>query len=294
MKATKILRLNLQLFADGGAGGAAGAGDGAGAATGDTSQAAAVNTGDDAQAAAEKRAADWKKAKADFKAEYDSEVQGMMRERLKNAKDNEKAAKEYRDKTSKILDALSVKYGIDADKIDDIVAEVEKDNSYYENEALKRGMDVAELRKFKQVERENARLNAEKAAAQQREAAQQRYQALLKQADEVKAVYPDFDFDAESEANPLFRKLCALGVSMKNAYESTHMDEIMARGMQYAAQQTAANVQATADSRRQRPAENGLGAKGQADSKIDISKLSVEEMQKMNERARRGERITLK
>lgn len=291
MKATKILRLNLQLFADGGAGGAAGAGEGA--ASGDTSQAAAVDTGADAQAAAEKRAADWKKAKADFKAEYDSEVQGVVRERLGRAKEAEKAAKEYRDKTSKIFDALSVKYGIDADKIDDIVAEVEKDNSYYENEALKRGMDVAELRRVRQVERENAQMKAEKDAAQQREAAQQRYQALLRQVDDVKAVYPSFDFEAESEANPLFRKLCALGIPMKNAYESTHMEEIMAHGMQYAAQQTAANVQATAQSRSQRPAENGLGAKGQADSKVDISKLSLEEMQKMNDRARRGEKITL-
>lgn len=290
MNATKILRLNLQLFADGGAGGAAGAGEGA--ASGDTSQAAAVDTGADAQAAAEKRAADWKKAKADFKAEYDSEVQGIMRERLKTAKDNEKAAKEYRDKTSKIFDALSVKYGIDADKIDDIVAEVEKDNSYYENEALKRGMDVAELRRVRQVERENAQMKAEKDAAQQREAAQQRYQALLRQVDDVKAVYPSFDFEAESEANPLFRKLCALGIPVRNAYESTHMEEIMAKGMQYAAQQTAANVQATAAKNKSRPAENGLGSKSQADGKVDIGKLSLAEMQKMNEEARRGKKIT--
>ena len=294
MEATKKLMLNLQLFADGGAGGAAGGTAGEGAATGDTSQAAAVNTGEDAQAAAEKRAAEWKKAKVDFKAEYDSEVQGMMKERLKTAKENEKAAKEYRDKASKIFDALSVKYGIDADKIDDIVAEVEKDNSYYENEALRRGVDAAELRRVTQIERENARFRAEQDVARQKAMQQQRYQQLREQAEAMKPMYPDFDFDQESEANPLFRKLCALGISVKNAYESTHMEEILARGMQYASQQTAANVQATTDSRRQRPAENGLGAKGQADSKIDISKLSVEEMQKMNERARRGEKITLR
>lgn len=290
MKVTKILTLNLQLFSDGGAGGTSGAGEGA--ASGATSQAAAVDTGEDAQAAAEKRAADWKKAKADFKAEYDSEVQGMMRERLKTAKDNEKAAKEYRDKTSKIFDALSVKYGIDADKIDDIVAEVEKDNSYYENEALKRGVDVAELRRVKQIERDNARMKAERDAAQQRAVQQQRYQQLQMQAQELKGIYPDFDFDRESEANPLFRKLCALGIPVRNAYESTHMEEIMAKGMQYAAQQTAANVQATAAKNKARPAENGLGSKGQADGKIDIGKLSLAEMQKMNEEARRGKKIT--
>lgn len=290
MKATKILMLNLQLFSDSGAGGTSGAGEGA--ATGATSQAAAVNPGEDAQAAAEKRAADWKKYKAEFKAEYDSEVQGMMKERLKTSKENEKAAREYRDKTSKIFDALSVKYGIDADKIDDIVAEVEKDNSYYENEALKRGVDVAELRRVKQIERDNARMKAERDAAQQRAIQQQRYQQLQMQAQELKGIYPDFDLDRESEANPLFRKLCALGIPLRNAYESTHMEEIMAKGMQYAAQQTAANVQATAAKNKARPAENGLGSKGQADGKIDIGNLSLAEMQKMNEEARRGKKIT--
>ena len=45
MNATKKLMLNLQLFADGGAGGAAGGTAGEGAATGDTSQAAAVKYG---------------------------------------------------------------------------------------------------------------------------------------------------------------------------------------------------------------------------------------------------------
>lgn len=289
MKVTTI-RLNLQLFADGGGAGSAG---GEGAATGDTSQDAAVNTGDDAQAAAEKRAADFQKFKSDFKAEYDSEVQGLIKSRLKSARENEKAAKDYRDKTSKIFEALSVKYGIDADKVDDIVAQVEKDNSFYENEALKRGIDVAEFRRIKQVERENAQMKAERDMANQRAAHQQRYEALLKQAEDLKAVYPDFDFEKESEANPLFRKLCALGISLKNAYESTHVEEILARGMQYAAQQTSANVQATAEKNKQRPQENGLGAKGQAESKVDISKLSLEEMKKMNDRARRGEKITL-
>lgn len=289
MKVTKILRLNLQLFADGG-GGAAGTGEGG--ATGDNSQGAAADTGDDAKALAEKRAADYQKFKADFKDEYDAEVQGLIKNRLKGAKDNEKAAKEYRAKTEKIFEALGMKYGIDADKIDDILGEVEKDNSYYEDEAVRRGMDVAELRRVTAIERENAQFRAKDAAAAKQAEIDRKYQALVSQVPEVKEVYPDFDFEKESEANPTFRRLCALGIPMKNAYEATHTEEILARGMQYAAQTTAAKAQALQNHNRQRPDENGLSGNGKAETKVEIGKLTLEEMQKYNERARRGEKIT--
>lgn len=292
MKVTKVIMPNLQLFAEGGAGGTDTAS--AGSDMGENTQVATENTGENAQVAAEKRAAEWSKYKAEFKAEYDSEVQGVVKKRLKNAKENEEAAKAYREKTSKIFDALGVKYGIDAEKIDDILAEVEKDNSYYENEALRRGMDVAELRHLKQTEKENARMRAEKEAAQQVAFKQQIRNQMLEQERKLKEIYPDFDLDAESEANPLFKKLCALGIPLKNAYETTHMEEIMARGMQYAAQQTAADVHATAQMNKNRPAENGLGNKNTADRKVDISALSLDEMRKLNDDARRGKTITLK
>lgn len=289
MKVTKLLRLNLQLFADGGAG-AAGAGEGG--ASGEGAQAAAANTGDDAQAAAEKRAAEFQEFKAKFKPEYDAEVQGVLKSRLKNAKDNEKAANEYRAKTEKVFEALGVKYGLSADKVDEILGEVEKDNSYYEDEAVRRGMDVAELRRVMAMERENAQYKARDAAAAARADIDRKYQALLQQVPEVQAVYPDFDFDKESEANPLFRKLCAMGIPMKNAFESTHMDEILSRGMQYAAQTAAAKAQAVQNHNRQRPDENGLGGSGKAETKIDIGNLTLAQMQEFNERARRGETIT--
>lgn len=292
MKVTKEIMPNLQLFAEDGAGATDTAS--AGSDMGGNTQVATENTGENAQVAAEKRAAEWSKYKAEFKAEYDSEVQGVVKKRLKNAKENEEAAKAYREKTSKIFDALGVKYGIDAEKIDDILAEVEKDNSYYENEALRRGMDVAELRHLKQTEKENARMRAEKEAAQQVAFKQQIRNQMLEQAEKLKELYPNFDLDTESEANPLFKKLCALGIPLKNAYETTHIEEIMARGMQYAAQQTAADVHATAQMNKNRPAENGLGNKNTADRKVDISALSLEEMRKLNDDARRGKTITLK
>lgn len=291
MKVTKKLHINLQLFAEGGSA-AAGAGDGA--SSGDSSQAAAVNTGDNAQAAAEERAAQYAKFKADFKTEYDAEVQGIVKQRFKKADEDAKAAKAYRDKTSKVFDALAVKYGKEAADIDGILAAVDSDNSYYEDEALKRGMDVKEFREMERIKKENAQFKAKEEADIKRAEQQQRYNALLRQVDDVKAVYPNFDFKAESENNPLFRKLCALGIPMKNAYESTHMEEIMAHGMQYAAKQAAAKVQASIDTNSQRPDENGLNSSGAADTKVDVNKLTDKQMEDAIQAARKGAKVTFK
>jgi hypothetical protein len=170
---------------------------------------------------------------------------------------------------------------------------VEKDNSYYEDEAVRRGVDVAEFRRTLAIERENAQYKARDEAAAARAEINRKYQALLDQVPGVQEIYPDFDFDKESEANPLFRKLCVMGIPMRNAYESTHVEEILSRGMQYAAQTAAAKTQAVQAHNRQRPDENGLGSSGKAETKVDIGNLSVKEMQELNERARRGETITL-
>lgn len=288
MKVTDKLHINLQLFAEGGAA----AGDGA--SSGDSSQAAAVDTGDNTQVAAEERAAQYAKFKAEFKTEYDAEVQGIVKDRLKKATDEAKAAKSYRDKTSRVFDALSVKYGKEATDIDGILAAVDGDNSYYEDEALKRGMDVKEFRQMEQLKKENAQLKAREAADSKRAEQQQRYEVLLKQVDEVKAFYPNFDFKAESESNPMFKKLCVLGVPMKNAYETTHMDEIMAHGMQYAAKQAEAKFQASAKANSRRPDENGLNSSGEADTKVDVGNLSLKQMEEAIAQARSGKKITFK
>ena len=294
MKATKTLHINLQLFADGGgaAGGTAGAtGTGEGA-SGVASQAPAANTGDNSQSPAEDRAAQYQKFKAEFKAEYDAEVQGFMKDRLKKHSDELNAAKQYREKADKILATVADKYGIDAADLDALGAEVEKDNAYYENLALKNGTTPEQERRLRQNEREVAYFKAKEAAEAQRAAQQQRYEALMKQEAEVKAMYPGFDFKAEIEGNPLFKRLCLNGVSMKNAYEVVHHDEIMAQGMQFAAKQAKAKTQAAIDANAKRPAENGLHSSSAASEKVDVSKLTPAQMDDYISQVKSGRRVS--
>ena len=293
MIVTKNLHFNLQLFSEGGAAGGTASGDGAGSgASGDSSQAAAVNTGDNSQNPAEDRAALYQKFRTDYKAEFDAEVQGIIKDRLKTAKDNEKAAKQYREKAGQILAMVSDKYGVDPENLDALLGKVTEDNAYYEDLALKNGTTPEQERKFKQTERENAQLKARQEAQQKRDEFDNWVRSMKQQEQELQAIYPGFDFRAESESNELFQKLVRNGATMKSAYEATHIDEIMAQGMQFAAKQAAARTQASIDANSRRPKENGLNSSATAEAKVDVSKLSTNEIQEYMRKVKSGQRIS--
>ncbi|MBR3815128.1 MAG: hypothetical protein IKJ27_00205 [Clostridia bacterium] len=295
MRVTKHLHFDLQLFSEGGtASGGTSASGGAGGASGASSQVAAVNTGDNSQSPAEDRAALYQKFRTDYKAEFDAEVQGIVKDRLKKARENENAAKQYREKAGQILAMVSDKYGVDPEDLDTLLGKVTEDNDYYENLALKNGTTPERERQLKQTERENAQLKARDEAQRKRAEYEDWVASMKQQEQELKGIYPDFDFIRESEENELFQKLVRNGVSMKNAYEVAHHDEIMAQGMQFAAKQAAAKTQASINANSQRPKENGLNSSSTADKKVDIKNMSLKELQAYGDLARLGKRITFK
>lgn len=285
----KTFELELQLFAEGAADSGSAGGEGS---TGEARDAAA--TGEtEVQDAAEKRKADYAKFKADFKQEFDSEVQGIIKKRYKAAKESEKAAQEYRDRTSKVFDALAISYDLNPDDIDGILKAVTTDNSFLEAEALRRGIPVEELRHTKTIERENARFRAEREQAEKQRLADEKYNAWIAQEADARMYYPQLDLREEIQ-DPGFYKLLESGVDVKTAFEVIHKDDIIAAGMRYAVQKTAANVQLETDKNSRRPRENGLGSPAAAKTGIDVSKLTGKELADYIERARRGERITFR
>ena len=56
---------------------------------------------------------------------------------------------------------------------------------------------------------------------------QQEFARISQEADELKNIYPDFDLEDEL-SNETFAKMLHLGFSVKNAFESTHIDELNA------------------------------------------------------------------
>lgn len=230
-----------------------------------------------------------KRIRGEDKDLFDARVQAIIDQRFKETK----ALQERTAKLNPALELLSKKYGIDATDADKLAAAIESDDSYFEDEAVQRGMTVKELKEVKALERENAKLraaetervNAEKIAGYKAE--------IDKQVRTTAQLYPGFDFDQE-RMNPGFDRLLRAGVDVKTAYEVTHKDEIVGGAMRYAAAEVQKKTVDDIRARGQRPAENGLGA--QAPSlvrKADVNSFTREDRDEIARRAARGERIVL-
>ena len=305
-----IPMLNLQLFAEGGAG--AGAGDGGTAQGQGVTEAAALpqtkgaknnpladvkyGIQDEEAPAAEvqqetvaqpDRNAEFEKLiKGEYKDLYDAKMQDTIQKRLKGQKET---VDKYNALTP-TLELLAKKYGVEAGDIESLSKAIEEDDSYYEQEALEKGMTVQQLKEVKKMERENAELKAQMEEAQRQENGKKLYAAWMQQADEAKKVYPSFDLRAEMN-NPKFVDLLRSNIDVRTAYEVLHKDEIIPAAMQFTAQTVESKLAKKIASNGARPSENGMSSQSAAVVKSDVSQLSKADRAEIIRRVQRGEKI---
>ena len=306
-----IPMLNLQLFADGGAG--AGAGDGGTAeGQGVTGAAALPQTKgvksnplanvkygiqpEEAAPAAEvqtetvaqpDRNAEFEKLiKGEYKDLYDARVQDTVQKRLKGTKET---VDKYNALTP-TLELLANKYGVDAADIEALTKAISDDDAYYEQEAMEKGMSVKQLKEVKKMERENAELRAQMQEAQKQENGKKLYAAWMQQAEDAKKVYPSFDLRAEMN-NQKFVDLLRSNIDVRTAYEVLHKDEIIPAAMQFTAKTVESKLAKSIASNGARPSENGMSSQSAAVVKSDVSQLSKEDRAEIIRRVQRGEKI---
>lgn len=303
--------LNLQLFAEGG-GGAAGAAAGDGG-TGSGSMAegmpatstkgvknplAGVKYGiqdedkGSAQAAAgqeviaDDRQAKYEAFKNEFKDLLDAEKQDLVMKRLKSSKDT---VDKY-NASIPVLEMLGHKYGVDYNDAQALLNAIEADDSYYEDEAIEKGISVEQLKAFRKMERENAELKRQMDEVNVREQADRIYAGWMDEASSLKQVYPGFDLNTELQ-NPRFVDLLRSNIDVRTAYEVIHKDEIIPAAMQFTARQVEQKLTNRIMSGQNRPQENGLGNRSPAVVKSDVSQLSKEDRAEINRRVAMGEKI---
>lgn len=232
--------------------------------------------------------------KAEFERLIQGEYKDLFSERTQSIIDRRfketKTLQAQADKTKPILDMLSAKYGVTDGDADTILKAVQDDDSYYEEEASRKGLSVAQLKEMKKVERENVQLKATIQETERRQQAKKVYAGWLNESEQIKTIYPGFNLETETQ-NPDFLRMLQSGVGVKAAYQAVHMDDIMSGAMQYTAQkiqqQTVNNIKARAE----RPAENGIASQPGVTVKNDVSKLSAADRREIARRAARGEQI---
>lgn len=297
--------INLQLFAEG-------SGTGDGGAMGVTGEAATPQTKGvknpladvkygvqpEAQATAVQdtetvetqpdRTAEYKKLiKGDFKDLYDADVQDIVQKRLKGTK--EKTDKF--DALIPTLETLAKKYGVNVDDIDALNAAIEDDDSYFEEEALEKGVTVQQLKEIRKMEKENAELKRQMQEQTAQQNASKLYSAWMEQAESAKQVYPSFDLRAEMQ-NPRFVDLLKSNVDVRTAYEVLHKDEIIPAAMQFTAQKVEQKLANKIIANGARPTENGINSQAASQVKSDVSQLSKADRAEIARRVARGEKIS--
>lgn len=279
----------LQLFAEGGEGAGEGGSETSQVADGNGQETEGTESGQSSDEV--DRSKTWKEMiKGEYKDEYHKSVQSVIDNRFKQTRELEERLTNQQG----VLDFLSNRYGIeDASDVESMLRALEEDDSMFEERAAARGMSVEQYREFHKLEQENEAFKRAEEESQRVHQAEQTYAKWMEEAQELREVYPAFNFEQESQ-NQDFLQLLQNGVGVRTAYEVVHHDDIIQGAMQMAASKTAERMSDGIRAKGVRPQENGVerSSKG-TETKIDVNKLTVKEMEELEARARRGEKIVL-
>lgn len=231
--------------------------------------------------------------------EYNDVFQEMMQRAIDKATENIR----QNPQVARLTQALANAYGVDTDDMDGLIEAVEngrvKDEKYYEDLAQQRGVSVKTARELDKMEsdlkRSNTR-NAQLQAMQQEATRQQRVSQIQAQweaqAAQLKTQYPDFELQ-EVLANEQVADLMRRGVSLPDAYRAAYFDHIMQQATAQTAQKVEQGVAARIQQRASRPGENGTRPGGAVTTHVDVASMSRRQLEDLERRARRGEKITL-
>ena len=140
--------------------------------------------------------------------------------------------------------------------------------------------------RLRQLRQENQRLQRQSDDRAEEEAAQ--LARLYEQAEEIRSVYPDFDWDTEL-SDRSFVRLIRAGVDGRTAYEVVHRRELLAQAVRYGAQAAREQVSRTLASGGQRVRENG--ARSLSVMHSDPRGLTSAQLADIRRRVQKGEKI---
>lgn len=308
----RINRISLRLF-DGGAAGGTGtgtAGNAGASASGGATGAMTAATAADNQAGAsvtggtdendnntgkqeqpmspEERRAAYDRFKNEYKDLFGEDVQKQINRRYSQNQQLQQKLDSY----APLMDMLSAKYGVAADDVAAVMDALDKDTSFFEEQAMKEGMPVEKYKEFMRLQTKNRQMEAAQERSRNLRQQEQQYARWDAETVECKKLFPDFDFVSEVENNPHFLKLLGAGIDVISAYKAANFDKItqdmMAQTEKNTKKIVADNIRAGAS----RPVEAAASGGQVGKTSEDIMNMSTAEFLKFKEDVRAG-RATL-
>lgn len=237
---------------------------------------------------------DYQKFREKYKDRIGQDIQDAIQKRFKNQQS-------WEDQYNHLADGLAplyLKYGLDGSNVDELLNALAKDDSLLEDVAYDKGMSTEAVRETLRDRQENARLQKEldkyrqeQIEAQASRDAYNQYNEWMREAEELKQLYPNFNLENELDNEEFRNDLINSGKSLRKVYESAHLQEIIEGAIQTTAIKAREAVTNNIRSRGMRPTENGQRT-GSVKVKKDVNDLTDKDIDRLIARARAGEKVT--
>lgn len=222
----------------------------------------------------------------EFKDQFSERMQDIINKRFKESRQME----ERLQKQSGLMNILSQKYGVDASDIDGLSKAIDEDDGFFEEAAAKAGLSVSQYKEMSRLRAENEAMRQSQQQKDAQAAAQQQMAVWMRDAEAVKAKFPQFDFRAELQ-NEAFGRLLKAGIPVEQAYTVLHQEELMKNAMAVTANNVAAATADNIRARGNRPQENGASPAPGTIIKSDVNSLTKEDRKNIVRLVRQGAHI---
>lgn len=138
---------------------------------------------------------------------------------------------------------------------------------------------------------EETEINNKNTSEDKRNNLKEQISSWVKETDEIKEIYPDFDLKNELKNSSLFGKLLYSGVPLKTAFEVIHKDEIISGAMSYTAQKVREQVVKGIEAKGRRPLENGIASESGIVTVTDVNALTSKDILKILKKVENGANI---
>ena len=222
----------------------------------------------------------------DYKEDHKAYMDKTIGDRLKKYKGIEETLGKHKE----LLDIVASKYGVNPDDenyLQVLQQKIDEDDSYYENYAMEHDMSTEEARKIVSMERKVARIEAEEKEQAKQEQMRQHIMLLKQNAEKTKAQFPEFDLETEMQ-DEKFRRLCAVNNGDTTAaYMACHWNDVITNQVQRASQRIQSQTAQAVASNKARPIENGLSSSAPSVVQQDFSKMNLQQLRQFAEQERR-------
>lgn len=229
--------------------------------------------------------------------ELNQELQSIVNERLERYARSGDRSKEQLQALSPALDVLARKYGLQAENGDELDLgalgkAIVEDDELYEQRAMELGTDVATARRMDELERIAAKAKEKESQDLEQRQFREHIQKLIRQSEEVKALYPGFDLIRELEQNEKFRLWTSpqFGMSVKDAFYALHREELQRMEAEALAKEIEQKMSAKIAAGVDRPDEQGR-AQSASIGQTRAQELTPEQRQVLYRRIHAGEII---